>query len=317
VELFKRGLIIPDLSSTVGGFEERLTQSLRKPTTEDLAYARELDDCVMTVIDFDAAAVSNSYARELVGYASSRVNDSTSGRSSERIQKAIEAIRQASSPLTLKQVTDLCRLLPEWRESKKMAEFLYCCTGAQTVGADALYSHHYKDSQIQFGRVQGIPDVALHLAAAKSLFSYFAVDIQKLASLDWKGVLKLREDSRIRNGVQVLGKLVEKAKDNIANGKFEHNATLPLRDASEELRLVIQEACAKQAKREAVLSTTLDTAFDLSGIPFSSIAKKGVTKIEGWLAGSKAMGDVGGVARRMTPLTSFASLVQEELKGGL
>jgi hypothetical protein len=111
---------------------------------------------------------------------------------------------------------------------------------------------------------------------------------------------------------ETLRNLVQEARNRITSGAIDSEGYPALREAADELRFIIERACAEQAKREDILNVSSDVLFDLSPIPLSSLAKKGLTRLEGWLAGTKLL---GRVARPLTPLTTFASLVQHELKG--
>lgn len=313
IEFFSRGLIVPDLNSNCEGFEDRLAQYPGgNPKSQDRIRARRLDENVRRVISFEPDRVSSSYVQGLIVYLKKRLEDGSSKPGAERFEKLIEELRNTDGPLSLRRVSELCRLVPEWQQVSKMGEFLYCCTGAEVVGADALYSKHYKEAQVQFGLVEGVSQPDLELVAAESLFEFFAIDWRKLASLSPKSVLELRDDARIRHGVHALEKLVQEVRTKVAEGGSGGDGRLSIQNAADELRVRIEEACERQARRESILSSTSDAVYDMSGIPFSSLVKKSVAKLASWFAKSKTL---GGVARPLTPLTSFASIIHDKLRG--
>jgi hypothetical protein len=311
VDFFREGLIIPDLEVHVSGFEHRLLKyKIRGSRRDRREYARRLDDSVRSVISFEPTEVSADYVNRLTAYARFFASEVVRKSADEQIEAVIAAIQETKEPLSLPTVTELSKHFPDPKGFKRIGEFLYCYTGADVVGADALYSHHYKQSQMALGNFDNAGQANLELVAARSLFTYFAVDWQKIAILPPTSIMKLRDDARIRTGVNTLRALIQEARQRTIKGIVDAGGDRLLSEASDELRIIIEEACTKQAKREGMLNLSSDLVFD--AIPMSSLAKRGLTKLEGWLAGTKFL---GGMSRPLAPLTTFASLVQKNLKG--
>ena len=310
LEFFQEGLIIPDLEAASGDFVHRLEQYReRRGSSKLVELAGQLNNNIRRVIVFEPTDVSADYQRQLEAYTRT-LADQGSSATGEQLQSIIEGLRSVPGPISLKQVSAIARRAPDPHSFKKMAEFLYCLTGADVVGADSLYSHHYKESQVQVGQLDHHSQANLEVMAADTLFSSLALDWRGLANLSPRSILRIRDDARIRYGVQAVERLVDDSRARIAKGDLTTADGDPLQAASADLRAHLAEACARELKREHGFILVSEAAFDNSGLPFSSLLRRGVAKLEGWLAHTKHL---GAAAKPLTPLTTFVSVIRDEL----
>ncbi|MEK9135683.1 MAG: hypothetical protein AAB393_01065, partial [Bacteroidota bacterium] len=222
----------------------------------------------------------------------------------DALLQAKALIQARAGPLALKSVKEISRSLRDGVEFRRMSEFLYCVTGAEIVGADLLLPRCYSSAQAQTTSGPSAP-TDLGVEAVTSLFRYFAIDPTQIAQLSPERILQVREDRRVKDAVAELERLIAEAERRRSasptQASFDELVT--------EIRTRVREACKRETNRESTFSMVSDIVMDY-GIPMSSLFKRGIVRLERWLARSKHF---GGATRSFTPLTTFVSLVHVEL----
>jgi hypothetical protein len=311
---FKEGHIIPDLRREADSFQH-LAEIRRSeyPSKRVWSNTKALDTNVMRVINFDAFEVSNLFSHGLAGHIDEVLKRTDDNEESEQLLKFIEDITTSTVPLTLAFVRQLTQNLKRPNEVQRIAELMYCISGAEVVGAHAFLPGYFIEEKSVWGDLLPRTYFTSHeMKVIESLFEHYAIDVSRLEFLSPQVVIELRNDRRIRDALAELRKIVRKAHESFI---LDTSAAADYRKVSAHvsgtINQLIKEACKREDRREKIFYLTQDVVIDLANIPFSNIGGRVIKRFVNWLTARRT----GVLGKSMTPLLTGATVIRERLTG--
>jgi hypothetical protein len=312
---FKEGYIIPDLRREADSFQH-LAEIRRSeyPSKRIWSNTEALDTDIARVINFDASEVSNLFSHGLAGHIDEALKQTDDKEESDQLMKFSEGITTSTVPLTLGYVRQLTKNLKRPNEMQRIAELMYCITGAEVVGAHTFLPGYFIEEKLLWGDMLPRTYFTLHeMKVVESLFEHYAIDVSRLEFLSPQGVIELRNDRRIIDAMAELSRIVRKARESFV---LDTSAAADYRKASAfvsgTINQLVKEACKREDRREKIFYLTHDVVIDLANIPFSNIGGRLIKRFVNWLGASRRTGVLG---KSMTPLLTGSTVIREKLTG--
>jgi|ERR1043166_395606 hypothetical protein len=312
---FKEGYIIPDLRGEAYSFQHLAEIRRAEQVTKGIvSHAKTLDRDIVRVINFDSFEVSSLYSHGLAAYINEAAKQTEDSEELEQLLQLNEKIVTSKVPLTLDYVKDLAKTLKNSNDVKRMAELMYCVSGAEVVGAHTFLPGYFVEEKSLWGDL--LPRVYFtshEIKVIESLFEHYAIDVSRLEYLSPEEVIELRNDRRISDAIVQLRKIVNKASDSLV---FDLSVADDYRQLLSHVAVVVnqlvKEACKREDRMEKVFYVTRDVVVDLANIPFSNIGARLVNRFVNWLGASHRTGPLG---LSMTPLLTAATVLRDKLTG--
>ena len=273
--LFDNGLIIPDMRKEVHSFHELSTY--QNPINVKKAEEKStlLDEVIKTVIPFSPDDVSIPF-QKLVAETLLQFNHTIKlEREKDIILSCIEDLNNSISARKIDEIKDLPinnRML-----LNDIIETYYCITGALVVGAEAYLPLRYMKVRYEYFDKNLnllIPNSFIESEIIKNISRILAIDLSGLDILNDYDIINLRNDARIKNGLEEISLISKKLKE-IDNLQYESFTDNEFNSIYFELKRHIEEEIKTLTKQEfkknkyLVIGTNI--GFDFVPIPTNTL----------------------------------------------
>ena len=311
---FQAGIIVPDLRDEAESFVHlAYLRASGTPGNELLNHAAELDANVARRVRFDPRQVGELYKAELTGYLESLLAGSKGHEDATQLDNLRRRIEAHTGPPGLPEIKSMAGALQRPAEFRRMADFLYCTTGASVVGADIM-APGYLHPEYALWAAANLPagSTGAEMKTIETLFWFLGIDTRKFAYLSPERVLELRGDGRVIAGVLALRRLAGQAAELVEK---QPGALPQLQDEAQSIGRIIGALVERAYKREEAAARRARVVTDIvmDQVPYiGAWVKKGFCRLWTSLSSNPR---AGWATRRFTPLLTFSSLVREELAG--